>query len=85
MSERWPADALVRALRGRTVIDASCDAQGNSDVRLVLDDGTVIALDAITVHETAGPLDLGLRGRLTVTIGGRELWPFGDNEPGPRA
>jgi len=73
MSERWPAAALVRALRGRTVIDAFCDGQGMDDVRLRLDDGTVVALDA-TVEEIVEPLELGPRGRLTVSIGGIELW-----------
>ncbi len=74
MSERWPADALVRALRGRTVIDAVCDGEGNDDVRLLLDDDTVVAIDAIAV-ETTEPLALGPRGKLTVAVGGLELWP----------
>ncbi len=74
MCERWPAAALVRALRGRTVIDASCDGEGMDDVRLYLDDDTVIALDA-TVVEDSGPLELGPRGQLTVRIGGLDLWP----------
>ena len=52
MSERWPADALVRALRGRTVIDAVCDGEGTDDVRLLLDDDTVVAIDAIAVEST---------------------------------
>lgn len=84
MSKRWPADTLVRALRGRTVVDASCDGQGIDDVRLSLDDGTAIALDATTVHETVGPVDLGLRGRLTVSVGGPELWPAADDANVPR-
>jgi|GEM_PF-6187159 len=74
MSERWPADALVRALRGRTVIDAVCDGEGNDDVRLLLDDDTVVAIDAIAVEITQ-PLALGPRGQLTVDVGGLELWP----------
>ncbi len=74
MSERWPADALVRALRGRTVIDAVCDGEGNDDVRLLLDDDTVVAIDAIAVEITE-PLALGPRGKLTVAVGGLELWP----------
>lgn len=74
MSERWPADALVRALRGRTVIDAVCDGEGNDDVRLLLDDDTVVAIDAVAVEITE-PLALGPRGKLTVAVGGLELWP----------
>jgi len=81
VTERWPADALVRALRGRTVVDASCDGEGMDDVRLRLDDGTVIALDA-TVVDAGGPLQLGPRGQLTVRIGGLELWPYSE---GPTA
>ncbi len=75
---------VVRALRGRTVVDASCDGQGIDDVRLSLDDGTAIALDATTVHETVGPVDLGLRGRLTVSVGGPELSPAADDANVPR-
>ena len=74
MSECWPADALVRALRGRTVVDAVCDGEGDDDVRLLLDDGTVVAVDA-TVVDIREPLALGPRGRLTVAVGGLELWP----------
>ncbi len=73
VSERWPADALVRALRGRTVTDASCDGEGMDDVRLRLDDGTVVTVDA-TVVDTSGPLELGPRGRLVVRIGSLDLW-----------
>ena len=86
MSERWPADALVRALRGRTVIDAVCDGEGTDDVRLLLDDDrggyddTVVAIDAIAVEITE-PLALGPRGKLTVAIGGLELWPAHQAEP----
>ncbi|MGH2745353.1 MAG: hypothetical protein ACRDN8_23260 [Thermoleophilaceae bacterium] len=57
MSERWPADALVRALRGRTVVEASCDGEGVDDVRLLLDDGTVVAIDA-TVVDVDEPIPL---------------------------
>ncbi len=76
MSERHPAAALVRALRGRTVIDGSCDGEGMDDVRLRLDDGSFIALDVTAVHEVVCGWDLGFHGRLIVTIGGAELWPF---------
>lgn len=83
MSERWPADALVRALRGRTVIDAWCDGEGMDDVRLRLDDGSVVTLDATAVDGVVGPIDLGPQGRLVVNIGGSGLWPFDDPaEPG---
>lgn len=79
MSERWPADALVRALRGRTVVGASCDAEGMDDVRLLLDDGRVVMIDAI-VEEVTDPvlreLGLGPQGRLVVALGGDEPWPF---------
>lgn len=64
----------MRALRGRTIIDAVCDGEGNDDVRLLLDDDTVVAVDAIAVEITE-PLALGPRGKLTVAIGGLELWP----------
>jgi hypothetical protein len=36
---------LVDALKGHTVVDASCDAEGIDDVRLLLDDGTTILVD----------------------------------------
>lgn len=72
MSERWPADGLVRALRGRTVIDAVCDGEGNDDVRLLLDDDTVVAIDAIAVEITEplalAPADSRLNGRWRVSI-----------------
>ena len=74
MSERWPAAALVRALRGRTVVDAVCDGEGNDDVRLLLDDDTVVVVD-VTVVEVTEPLPLGPRGQLTVIVGDVELWP----------
>lgn len=81
MSERWPAASLVRALRGRTVIDATCDGEGIDDVRLRLDDGTVLMIDATVVDIVDELLPLGPRGRLVVDIGGAELWPGSD---GPR-
>ncbi len=64
----------MRALRGRTVIDAVCDGEGADDVRLLLDNDTVVAIDAIAVEITE-PLALGPRGKLTVAVGGLELWP----------
>ena len=79
MSERWPADALVRALRGRTVVNASCDGEGVDDIRLLLDDGTVVTIDA-TVVDVDDPIPLGPRGRLRVSIGRPELSPASDAE-----
>lgn len=79
MTERWPADALVQALRGRTVVDASCDGEGMDDVRLLLDDGRVVVIDAVVEEvqdKLLRELGMGPQGRLVVTLGGRELWPF---------
>lgn len=78
MSERSPGKALVRALRGRTVVEASCDAEGMDDVRLLLDDGRVVMIDAAAeeVDDLLAELGLGPQGRLVVKVGGRELWPF---------
>jgi hypothetical protein len=81
--ERQPADALVKTLIGRKVVDASCDAEGNDDVRLFLDDGTTVAIDA---ELNTDPKSVALASalgrppwpRLYVQIGGRELWPFED-------
>ena len=44
--ERYPADVLVKALIGRTVVDATCDGEGTDDVRLLLDDGTAVLVDS---------------------------------------
>jgi hypothetical protein len=33
-------------LVGRTVVDATCDGEGADDVRLLLNDGTTIRIDA---------------------------------------
>lgn len=47
-------------------------------MRLLLDDDTVVAIDATifeVTDEALKELGLGPEGRLTVTIGGRELWP----------
>lgn len=79
MRERSPGKALVIALRGRTVVEASCDAQGMDDVRLLLDDGRVVVIDVAAEEvddELLKELALGPQGRLVVTLGGRELWPF---------
>ncbi len=70
---RWPAAALVDALRGRTVVDAYCDGEGMDDVHLRLDDGTRVSLDAeaydAIVEGTDGArLELGPRGRLLVAV-----------------
>lgn len=70
---RWPAAALVDALRGRTIVEAYCDGEGMDDVQLRLDDGTHVWLD-VDVEDTsrnlpgAGRLDLGPRGRLRVAV-----------------
>jgi len=62
------------------VVDASCDGEGFDDVRLLLDDGRVVTIDvaveAVT-DESLKELGLGPQGRLVVTVGGHELWPFG--------
>jgi hypothetical protein len=42
---RFPAAAIVEALRGRTVTDAYCDGEGHDDVHLLLDDGTAVSVD----------------------------------------
>jgi hypothetical protein len=78
--EGHPAAALVAALVGRTVVDATCDGQGVDDVRLLLDDGRAIVRDA---QLDTGPESMALAEqlgrapwpRLRVLIGGRELWP----------
>jgi hypothetical protein len=85
-SERYPAHALVEALKGRTVVNASCDAQGVDDVRLLLDDGTAIMIDSeldMSPDSVAMAEALGRPPwpRLSVRIGGRELWPLEDAEP----
>ena len=71
---RHPAAALVEALRGRTVVDACCDAEGNDDVHLVLDDGTRVWVDVdvdpnVVIEGRGGArLELGPRGRLVVAV-----------------
>jgi len=77
-AERHPARALVNALKGRTVIDASCDAEGNAELRLALDDGTTILIDVEPdVDSERFVLALGRRPwpRLAVRVGAGELWP----------
>lgn len=81
--ERYPAKALVEVLRRRAVVDASCDGEGMDDVRLLLDDGTTIAIDTELDTSPYGvsiaePLDRSPWPRLTVRIGGGELWPYSD-------
>ncbi len=75
-TERYPAHALVEALKGRTVVDASCDGEGVDDVRLLLDNGTAIMIDSeldtspnsiAMAQARAGPP----WPRLSVRIGGR--------------
>jgi len=79
--ERYPARALVNALKGRTVIDASCDAEGIADLCLALDDGTTILID-VEPDVDSEPLALAFGRRpwprLVVRVGAGELWP--DNE-----
>jgi hypothetical protein len=79
--ERFPANSLVNALKGRCVVDATCDAEGLDDIRLLLDDGTTILVnvaletepDAVAMAEKLGRPPWP---RLLVHIGGAELWPF---------
>lgn len=77
---RWPAAALIDALRRRTIVDAYCDGEGMDDVHLRLDDGTHVWLD-VEVEDTsrdlpgAGRLDLGPRGRLRVAVQHPEPYP----------
>jgi hypothetical protein len=83
LGERYPAKALLEALKGRAVVDPSCDGEGMDDLRLLLDDGTTIAIDTeldtspygISMAESLGRPPWP---RLTVRIGGRELWPYSD-------
>jgi hypothetical protein len=77
-SARFPAAALVEALRGRMVVDAFCDAEGHDDVQLVLDDGTRVWVDVevdpnvVIEGGGGGRLELGPRGRLVVAVERRE-------------
>jgi hypothetical protein len=36
----------VQALKGHTIVDASCDGEGVGDVRLRLEDGTTVLIDS---------------------------------------
>jgi len=79
--EGHPAAALIAALLGRTVVDATCDGEGVDDVRLLLDDGTAVLLDAQldTDPESmalAEQLGRAAWPRSRILIGGRELWPL---------
>lgn len=72
---------MVAALVGRTVVDATCDGEGVDDVRLLLDDGTAILLDAEldTDPESMALADQLGRApwpRLRILTGGRELRPL---------
>jgi hypothetical protein len=75
---RFPAAALVEALRGRTVVNAYCDAEGHDDVHFVLDDGTRVWVDVdvdpnvVVEGRGGGRLELGPRGRLVVAVERRE-------------
>lgn len=44
--ERYAARAIVEALKGHTVVDASCDGEGMDDVRPLLDNGTTVTIDS---------------------------------------
>lgn len=82
--ERHPAAALVAALVGRTVVDATCDGEGVCDARLLLDDGTTVLIDAVLDSDPesialAEQLGRAPWPRLGVLIGGREIWPFADH------
>ena len=79
MSERYPARALCDALKGHIVIDASCDGEGSDDVRLKLDNGSVILIDSAPDLQYFLGQD-HLRSKLVVKIGGKELWPFEEGE-----
>lgn len=87
--ETHPAAALVAALRGRTVLDATCDGEGNDDVWLRLDNGSVVRIDAIVETATpvqpvdgGEPLELGPHGRLIVAFPDRYLLDEGPAVPG---
>src|SRR5918999_2152689 len=70
--ERYPADALVKALIGRTISDATCDGEGMDDVRLLLDDGTAIPIhceldadpESLTLAESLGRRAVAAPARL---------------------
>ena len=71
-------------MKGRTVVDATCDSEGVDDLRLQLDDGTTILieseLDASPASIAAtNTLDRPPWPHLLVRVGGRELWPFNED------
>ncbi len=63
------------------MIDATCDGEGVDDVRLLLDDGTAVQIDAdlgsdpesLVLSEQLGRAPWP---RLRVLVGGSELWPL---------
>jgi len=66
---------------GRMVVDATCDGECVEDVRLLIDDGTTIVIDAELDNDPeslALAEQIGRPGwpRLRVPVGGRELWRF---------
>jgi hypothetical protein len=78
-AERWPAHALAEALKGHTVIDASCDGEGVDDVRLRLENGVIIRIDAKIIRvedDLLAAVGLTEQAQLDVTIGDHELWPY---------
>jgi len=63
------------------VVDATCDGECVEDVRLLIDDGTTIVIDAELDNDPeslALAEQIGRPGwpRLRVPVGGRELWRF---------
>jgi len=84
LPECYSAAALVKALKGRTVVDAICDSEGVDDVRLQLDDGTTILIESEldaspTSIAATNTLDRPPWPHLLVRVGGRELWPFNED------
>ncbi len=81
--ERHPAAILVEVLKRHRVVDATCDGEGNEDVRLLLDDDTVVMIDsdlALDPYSETMARAIGRPvpwSRLVVKVGPRhELWPF---------
>ncbi len=63
------------------MVDATCDGEGMDDVRLLLDDGTAVMIDAELDSDPeslmlAEQLGRAPWPRLRVLVGGRELWAF---------
>jgi hypothetical protein len=63
------------------VVDATCDGEGAGDIRILLDDGTIILIDSELDGDPesmalADQLGSAPWPRLRARIGGRELWPI---------